>query len=83
MIKVHWPTFFSIQLMIIPPFEDNSGDWQKAAIRLSNKIRIHVNNTNLGPTLMKGLNRVNIMIYIITNGNLSGSPFLGSKRKEW
>ena len=82
MIKVHWPTFFSIQLMIIPPFEDNWGDWQKAAIRLSNKIRIHVNNTNLGPTLMKGHNRVN-KICIITNGNLSGSPFLGSKRKEW
>ena len=82
MIKVHWSTFFSIQLMIIPTFEDNSGDWQNSAIRLSNKIRIHVNNTNLGPTLMKGHNRVN-KICIITNGNLSGSPFLGSKREEW
>ena len=68
--------------MIIPQFEDNSGNWQKAAIRLSNKIRMHVNNTNLDPTLMKGHNRVN-KTCIITNGNLSGSLFLGSKRKEW
>ena len=39
MIKVRWPIFFSIQLMIIPPFEDNLGDWQTVAIRLSNKIK--------------------------------------------
>ena len=82
MIKVRWPTLFSSQLMIIPPFEDNWGDWQKAAIRLSTKTRIHVNNTNLGSTLMKGHNRVN-RICIINSGSLLGSPFLGSKRKEW
>ena len=84
MIKVHWPTFLSIQLMIILPFEDNWGVWQKAAIRLSNKISIHVNSTNFGPSLMKGHKRVyKICIGLINSGNLSGSPFLGSKRKEW
>ena len=68
--------------MIISPLENNSGDWQKAEIRFSKKIRIHFNNTNLSPTLMKGHNRDN-KICVITDGNLSGSPFLGSKRKEW
>ena len=34
MVKVHWPTFFSIQLTIIPPFEDTLGRLTKG----SNKI---------------------------------------------
>ena len=49
MIIAHRPIIFLIRLMIIPPFESNWGDWPKAAIRLSNKIRTHVNSTNLTP----------------------------------
>ena len=68
--------------MIIPPLEDNSGDWQKAAIRFINKFRINFNNTNFSSTLMKGHDRGN-KICIMTDGNLSGSPFLENKKKKW
>ena len=67
--------------MIIPPIEDNLGDRQKAAIRLSNEIRKHVNNTNLGPTVMKAHNRVNL-ICIINSVKLSDSPLSGVKERS-